>query len=70
MKSHPSEEKTSTTRLGWVTLFTLTSLNILNYIDRNIFSALMPAIQKDLGFTDTQLGLLGSAFIFSRDSGR
>ena len=65
MNEHPIEEKTSTSRLGWVTLFTLTSLNILNYIDRNIFSALMPSIQKDLGFTDTQLGLLGSAFIFS-----
>lgn len=65
MNTHPIEEKTSTTRLGWVTLFTLTGLNILNYIDRNIFSAMMPSIQRDLGFTDTQLGLLGSAFIFS-----
>ena len=51
--------------LRWVTLFTLTSLNILNYIDRNIFSALVPAMQKDLHFSDTQMGLLGSAFIFS-----
>jgi glycerophosphoryl diester phosphodiesterase/sugar phosphate permease len=46
-------------------LFILTSLNILNYIDRNIFSALVPAIQRDLGFSDTQLGLIGSAFIFA-----
>ena len=51
--------------LRWVTLFTLTALNILNYIDRNIFSALVPAMQRDLHFSDTQMGLLGSAFIFS-----
>lgn len=49
----------------WIVLFTLTGLNILNYIDRNIFSALLPAIKADLGFSDTQLGLIGSAFIFS-----
>jgi glycerophosphoryl diester phosphodiesterase/predicted MFS family arabinose efflux permease len=50
---------------SWITLGVLTGLNILNYIDRNIFSALVPAIKADLGFSDTQLGLLGSAFIFS-----
>src|SRR4051812_30543521 len=44
-------------------LFTL--VNLLNYIDRFIFSALLPAIQKDLGFSDMQLGALGSAFIFA-----
>lgn len=44
-------------------LFTL--VNLLNYIDRFIFSALLPAIQKDLGFSDVQLGALGSAFIFA-----
>jgi glycerophosphoryl diester phosphodiesterase/MFS family permease len=49
----------------WVALFVLTALNILNYIDRNIYAALVPAIQKDLGFSDAQVGLLGSAFIFA-----
>ena len=52
-------------RSRWIALFALTGLNILNYIDRNIFAALAPAIQRDLGFTDTQLGLLGSGFIFA-----
>ncbi|MES2856612.1 MAG: MFS transporter [Bdellovibrionota bacterium] len=49
----------------WIALFSLTTLNILNYIDRNIFSALAPAIQREFSFTDTQLGLLGSGFIFA-----
>lgn len=60
-----SEKSNALNRLRWVTLFTLTSLNVLNYIDRNIFSALVPAMQKDLHFSDTEMGLLGSAFIFS-----
>src|SRR4051794_12120592 len=46
-------------------LIVLTAVNMLNYIDRNIFSALLPAIKTDLGFSDTQLGLLGSGFIFA-----
>ena len=44
-------------------LVLLTLLNLLNYIDRYIFSALLPAIKNDLHFTDTELGLLGSGFI-------
>lgn len=52
-------------RLRWITLVVLTSLNILNYIDRNIFAALVPAMQRDLHFSDTKMGWLGSAFILS-----
>jgi len=46
-------------------LILLTSLNLLNYIDRYIFSALLPAIKSDLHFSDTQLGILGSGFIIA-----
>jgi MFS family permease/glycerophosphoryl diester phosphodiesterase len=53
------------TRLRWYALILLTSINLLNYIDRYIFSALLPAIKKDLGFSDTELGLLGSGFILA-----
>lgn len=49
----------------WTALIVLTAINLLNYIDRYIFSALAPAMQKDLGFSDTELGLLGSAFILA-----
>ncbi|MES2963309.1 MAG: MFS transporter [Bdellovibrionota bacterium] len=53
------------TRTRWFTLIALTSINILNYIDRNIISALVPAIQGDLHFSDTQMGLLASGFTFA-----
>ena len=49
----------------WVALVALTAINLLNYIDRYIFSALLPAIKADLKFTDTELGVLGSAFLFA-----
>jgi len=53
------------TKSKWVVLFSLTAINLLNYLDRNIFSSLAPMIQSDLGLSDTQLGLLGSAFVFA-----
>jgi glycerophosphoryl diester phosphodiesterase/MFS family permease len=43
----------------------LTGINLLNYVDRYVFSALLEPIKHELGFSDTQLGLLGSAFILS-----
>ncbi|MCS7079143.1 MAG: MFS transporter [Chloracidobacterium sp.] len=47
---------------AYFVLATLTLLNLLNYIDRYIFSALVPYIKADTGYTDAQLGLIGSAF--------
>ena len=42
----------------------LVGLNLLNYIDRYLLSAISPSLQRDLGFTDAQLGLIGSAFLW------
>jgi hypothetical protein len=36
--------------------------NFTNYLDRFIFAGISPYIQRDLGFNDAQLGLLGSVF--------
>jgi MFS family permease len=38
---------------------------MLNYIDRQVLFAVFPLIKIDLQITDTALGLLGSAFMFS-----
>jgi glycerophosphoryl diester phosphodiesterase/MFS family permease len=62
MTSSSSESRPS---LRWITLFVLTALNILNYIDRNIFAALVPVMKTDLHFSDAAFGWLGSAFILS-----
>lgn len=55
----------TSSRSRWLALFVLTSINYLNYIDRNIFSALLPAIKDELHFSDTELGVLGSAFLYA-----
>ena len=41
----------------------LLTINILNYADRFVLSAVLPNIKADLGLSDTRLGLLSSAFL-------
>jgi len=47
---------------AYYALATLTLLNLLNYVDRFIFAALIPYIKQDTGYSDAQLGWVGSAF--------
>jgi len=47
---------------AYCVLVILSLLNVLNYIDRFIFAALLPYIKQDTGYTDQQLGWVGSAF--------
>lgn len=49
---------------AWFALGTLTLLNLLNYTDRYIFSALIPYIKPDTGYNDAQIGTVGSAFTY------
>ena len=43
----------------------LLTVNLLNYIDRQVLFAVFPLIKIDLSLTDTELGFLGSAFMVS-----
>jgi len=43
----------------------LLTVNLLNYIDRQVLFAVFPLIKVDLSLSDTELGFLGSAFMFS-----
>lgn len=45
------------------TLVILTGLNLFNYFDRYVLSAVLPSVQKDLGLSDEQSGLLGTFFM-------
>ncbi len=45
----------------FILLFTL---NLLNYIDRQILFSVFPLIKTDLGLSDSQLGILASAFMW------
>jgi MFS family permease len=46
----------------WI-LFILTGLNLFNYLDRFVLSAVLTPLQKDLGLNDEQGGMLATAFI-------
>lgn len=45
-------------------IYLLAGLNILNFADRYILSAVAPSIQRDYGFTDGELGMIGTAFLW------
>jgi glycerophosphoryl diester phosphodiesterase/MFS family permease len=45
------------------TLVFLTLINLFNYLDRYILAALLPAIKRETGFSDTKLGFLATAFM-------
>lgn len=51
-------------RSPWTILVFLFGVNLLNYIDRQILYAVFPPIQAELSLSDTQLGLLASAFMW------
>src|ERR1051326_9005722 len=52
-------------RAAYYGLTVVTLLNFLNYIDRSILSAVLPRMQTDLGLTNTEAGLLATAFLLS-----
>src|SRR5262247_2943743 len=60
----PASETVTPARASYAyyALAVLTILNLLNYIDRYIFGALIPYIKPETGYSDQQLGLVGSAF--------
>src|SRR5262245_22511561 len=47
------------TRYAWYAVFVLTACYTLSFIDRQILSVLVPSIKRDLGISDTRVGLLG-----------
>ena len=45
------------------TLFILTGLNLFNYFDRYVLSAVLPSLQRDLSLNDGSAGRLATAFM-------
>src|SRR5262245_58487411 len=41
----------------------LFTINLFNYIDRQVISGVLPLVQQDLRLSDTALGWLASAFM-------
>jgi len=48
---------------AWSTLAVLSGLNMLNYLDRYVMSAVLTPLQKELGFDDGSAGWVASAFM-------
>ncbi len=61
--SSPSPLLLSRARTAWITLAILSGLNMLNYLDRYVMSAVLTPMQKDLGFGDDFAGWPASAFM-------
>jgi MFS family permease len=62
IEPQPSMQPTrSQARFAFIVLLII---NVLNYVDRSIFSSVQPVIQADFHLTDTELGLLNSSFLF------
>lgn len=49
-------------RQAWFALWVLFGINMMNFFDRQIPAAVTEPIRKEWGLTDTQLGLLATAF--------
>ena len=49
-------------QLRWLAVCTLVASSGLNYLDRNVFSALMPTLRSEFNITSEQLGLIITAF--------
>jgi MFS transporter, Spinster family, sphingosine-1-phosphate transporter len=66
----PSSPKQKNTQLqptrsrARFTFTILMIINVLNYTDRSVLSAIQTKIQIDFGLSNTELGLLGSSFLF------
>src|SRR5258708_26107444 len=51
-------------RAYYPSLAVLVAVNILNFYDRHVIGALTEPIRKEFGLSDSQVGLMGSAFIW------
>jgi MFS family permease len=55
---HEGGEGKPDLRHAWYVLAILTGMYMFSFVDRQILSLLVPSIKKDLGVSDTQIGLL------------
>jgi MFS family permease len=52
-------------RSAWAVVGFLWIALLLNYLDRQLIFSIFPVLERDLGFSGAQLGLLGSLFLWS-----
>lgn len=52
-------------RLSILTFIVLASMNLMDYMDRNVLSAVLPQVQSSLRINDEQAGKLATAFLLT-----
>ncbi len=52
-------------RSAWILVALLSVAFVINYLDRQVVFAIFPILRRELSFTDTQLGLVGSLFTWT-----
>jgi MFS family permease len=63
--AEPNQISAPVSRYSYYALSVLTLMNFLNYIDRQALPAVAPAMQRELGLTDTELGAMEAALLLS-----
>jgi MFS family permease len=61
----PNQTSVTVSRYSYYALSVLTLMNFLNYIDRQTLPAVAPAMQRELGLTDTEIGAMEAALLLS-----
>ena len=59
-----TQTKEAGNRLAWVLVGYLWVAYFLNYLDRQLVFSMFPALKRELHFTDAQLGLVGTVFLW------
>lgn len=65
MESHEEKHSSISTFSAWYILIICSLLYMVNYVDRQVLSITVIYIQRDLGLTDTQIGLIQTVFFMS-----
>lgn len=60
--AHPSDPAASDGAYRWVVVGLLWSVCFFSYADRQALFSVFPLLQKDMGLTSVELGMLGSSF--------
>ena len=61
----PGIFRASAPHYKWLLVAVLSLVAFLNEVDRHAIYALFPLLEKDLGMSKLQLGMLGSAFLWA-----
>jgi predicted MFS family arabinose efflux permease len=61
----PQVFRASSPHYKWIVVAVLSLVAFLNEVDRHAIYALFPLLEKDLGMSKMQLGMLGSAFLWA-----